>query len=155
MARKAEIRYVNFYTAGSAAYQFEPEPLPKKKVTLPKPRRQKKILVHLDPVVAGGILVAAILVIMMIVGLVQLVEVQKQASDMSNYVSILQAENEELDKVYRAGFDPEEIRQIATEMGMIPIEDAQTVHISVPAAETVEEPSLWENICVFLAGLFA
>ncbi len=155
MARKAEIRYVNFYTAGSAAYRFDPEPQPKKKVTLPKPRRQKKILVHLDPVVALEILVVAVLVVMMVVGLVQLVNAQQRANEMCNYVSMLQAENKDLDKVYRAGFDLEEIRQIATEMGMIPIEEAYTVHISVPTAEAVEEPSLWENICVFLAGLFA
>ena len=155
MARKTEVRYVNFYTVGSAAYQFDPQPLPKKKVTLPKPRRQKKILIHLDPVVALGFCATAVLVIMMIVGLVRLGTAQKQADEMSTYLAALQEENVKLEETYRAGFDPEEIRQIATAMGMIPLEQAQTVEIYVPAEEPVSEPGLFESFWLFLTGLFA
>ncbi len=154
MARKTEVRYVNFYTAGSAAYQYEP--LPKKQVVLPKPKtkRQKKIVLRLDPVVVVGVCVAFVMLIMMIVGLFQLGAAQQQAKQMERYVALLQDKNEDLEKTYYDGFDPEEIRQIATAMGMIPVEQAPKVYISVPQ-ETVEEPTVWENIYVFLTGLFA
>ncbi len=154
MARKTEVRYVNFYTAGSAAYQYDPQP--KKQVVLPKPktRRQKKIVLRLDPVVAVGVCVAFVMLIMMIVGLFQLGAAQQQAKQMERYVAVLQDKNEDLDDTYRSGFDPEEIREIATAMGMIPVEQAQRVYISVPA-ETAEEPTVWENIYTFLTGLFA
>ncbi len=154
MARKTEVRYVNFYTPGSVAYQYDPVPQPKKKVTLPKPRRQKKNLIRLDTTVVLSVCVAFVMLVAMVIGLVQLGVAQSQANQMERYVTLLQEKNEELDETYRAGFDPEEIRSIATAMGMIPVEQAQKIYITVPA-ESVEEPSLWENIYVFLTGLFA
>ncbi len=153
MARKNEVRYVNFYTPGSAAYKFEPDPI-KKKVTLPKPRRKKKILIPLDPAAALGVVVVAVLLIMMVVGLVQLGTVQRETAQMQEYVTQLRQENDALEAQYHAGYDPEEIRQIAEAMGMIPIEQAPKVYITVPPVET-EEPSVWQQFCTFLTDLFA
>ena len=59
---------------------------------------------------------------------------------------------------YREGYDLEEIREIALAMGMVPMEQLETVQISVPvveAEEQAQEPSGWEAFCTFLAGLFA
>ena len=157
MARKAEVRYVNFYTAGSAAYKFDPQPFPqpKKEVRQTKPRRKKKILIYVDPVATAGICLAVVMLIMMTVGLFRLGAAQKQANQMQAYVTQLEQRNEQLDAQYRAGYDLEEIRQIATAMGMIPIEQAQKIEISAEVPEMEEEPSAWESFCTFLAGLFA
>lgn len=156
MARKTEIRYVNFYTAGSAACKYEPQPIrQKKEVKLPKPRRQKKIVVHVDPVAILGICMAMVLLVSMIVGMVQLTAAQKQANQMQRYVDTLSQRNGELRTTYEQGYDPDEIYEIATAMGMIPAEQAQQLHIHVEEAEPVQEATVWDNIWTFLVGLFA
>ncbi len=156
MARRAEVRYVNFYSVGSSAYKLDAIPTHKKQtVAMPKQRKAKKILLHVDPVAAAGIFLAFVMVIMMGVGLIRLGSARKQAVQMENYVLQLEARSRVLDEQYRAGFDPEEIRQIATQMGMIPAEQAQHIQITVPVTEPVQEPTVWETVYTFLVGLFA
>ncbi|MBP3305399.1 MAG: hypothetical protein J6L24_05455 [Oscillospiraceae bacterium] len=158
MARKTEVRYVNFYLAGSAAYQFDPQPIrQKKEVKLPKPKRQsqKKIVVHVDPVATFGICMAVVLLVCIAVGLFQLGAARRQADEMQSYVNTLSQRNEELCATYKQGYDPEEIYQIATAMGMIPAEQAQRIQIPAAAEQTTEEPGMWESFRTFLAGLFA
>ena len=60
-----------------------------------------------------------------------------------------------LTEQYRSSIDPEEIRQIATQMGMVPIEQAHRIEITVPVTEPVQEPTVWETVYTFLVGLFA
>jgi hypothetical protein len=63
-----------------------------------------------------------------------------------------------LQNKYDSSYDLEEIREIALAMGMVPMEQLETVQISVPvveAEEQAQEPSGWEAFCTFLAGLFA
>lgn len=155
MARQNQVRYVNFYTAGSAAYKFEPESPQKKKVKLPKPRRQQKLLIYVDPVAVLGIVMAVVMLVMMLVGVVQFCSLQQKNQAMQTYISTLQAENARLQAEYEAGYDLEEIYEIATARGMIPAEQAQRVSIQVSVPQEVEELSAWENFCMFLAGLFA
>lgn len=157
MARKAEVRYVNFYSVGSSAYKLDTMPAPQKKQAqpLPKQRKRKKILLRVDPVAIAGVALAFVMLIMMVVGLFQLGSAKKQAAQMQHYVVKLQAQNRALEAEYRAGFDPEEIRQIATQMGMIPAEKAQRIEITVPATQPVQEPTVWETVYTFLVGLFA
>lgn len=157
MARKAEVNYVNFYMAGSEALKFEPKAIvqPKQAVAMPKPRRQKKIVLHIDPIAVAGIGLAFVMLIMMIVGMFQLGQAQNQAKQMGNYVQRLQYENAQLEQEYRAGYDAEEIKQIASAMGMIPKEQAQHIEITVEVPEMEKEPTVWENFCTFLADLFA
>lgn len=156
MARVNQVQYVNFYTAGSAAFQYEPTPLPKKKqATLPKVRRKKRIVIHVDPVAAIGVCVAMVLLVMMFSSLAQFAAVQKQEAEMAAYVQQLQQENMTLQSEYRAGYDLDEIREIAIGMGMVPAEQAQRVQVQVNAPVVEEEPTAWENFCTFLTGLFA
>lgn len=156
MARKAEVRYVNFYSVGSSAYKLDAMPTPKKQAApIPKQRKVKKILLRVDPIALAGVFLAFIMLIMMVVGLFQLGSAKHQAAQMQSYVLQLQAENRVLDAQYRAGFDPDEIRQIATQMGMVPVEQAQQIQITVPVAEPVQEPTVWETVYTFLVGLFA
>ncbi len=155
MARVNRVQYVNFYTAGSAAYQYEPKPAPKKKATLPKMRRKKRIVIHVDPVAVLCGCAAVILLVMMLSGLAQFAAVRQQEAEMAAYVEQLREENAALDAEYRAGFDPEEIRQIALGMGMVPVEQAPRMELEVHVPAVEEEPTLWENFRTFLTGLFA
>ena len=156
MARKAEVRYINFYSVGSSAYKLDVMPAPKKQAApIPKQRKAKKILLKVDPIALAGVFLAFVMLIMMVVGLFQLGSAKRQATQMQSYVRQLEAENRALDAQYRAGFDPDEIRQIATQMGMVPIEQAQKIQITVPVTEPVQEPTVWETVYTFLVGLFA
>lgn len=156
MARKAEVRYINFYSVGSSAYKLDAMPAPKKQAkTMPKQRKAGKILLRVDPIAAAGVFLAFIMLIMMVVGLFRLGNTRKQAVQMQNYVMQLQAENRALDAEYKAGYDPEEIRQIALQMGMVPVDQAQHIKITVPVTEPVQEPTVWDRVYTFLVGLFA
>lgn len=156
MARRTEVQYVNFYTAGSAAYKFEPTPLPKKKQAgLPKMRRKKRILIHVDPVAVLGMCVAVVMLIMMLSSLSQLQDVHQQEAQMAAYVNQLQETNNRLQSEYKAGYDLEEIREIALGMGMVPAEQAQRIQVQVSQPVVEEEPTAWENFYLFLTGLFA
>lgn len=152
MARKAQIQYVSFYSAGSAAYQVELNPATKK-AKLPAPRRAKRKVVYVDPVAIAGIFVAVVMLVVMLVGLVQFGAAHNRKMELENYVISLQQRNESLEETYYAGFDPEEIRSIALARGMIPAEQAQVLY--VPAQE--EEPQTQENrsLWAFLTDLFA
>lgn len=156
MARKAEVRYINFYSVGSTAYKLDAMPTPKKQAApAPRQRKPRKILLRLDPIAVAGVFLAFVMLIMMVVGLFRLGSARKQAVQMHSYVQQLEAQNRALDEKYRAGFDPEEIRQIALQMGMVPVEQAQRIEVTVPVTEPVQEPTVWETVYTFLVGLFA
>ena len=154
MARQTEICYINYYVSGSAAYQVEQKPV-KQKAKLPKMRRKKRIVVHVDPMATLGIFVASVMFVLMIAGAVRLNSVYQQTEQMSNYVSALQEETAQLRVTYEQGYDLEEIRQIAEARGMIPISEAQQVQIQVDVSEETQEPTAWESFVTFLTGLFA
>ena len=156
MARRNEVQYVSFYTAGSAALKFEPVTVPKKKASLPKQRRAKKIRIFVDPMALIGGCVAAVMLVMMLVGLGQLQAARQQEAQLQAYVQHLEAENTKLDAQFQAGYDPQEVYDVAIGMGMIPADQAEHIQVSVEIpAEAEEEPSAWENFYTFLLGLFA
>lgn len=155
MARQPQVQYINYYTAGSAAYRYE-EPIRRKaEVQLPKPRRKKRIIIKVDPVAVFGLCMAVVMLVMMICGVRDLVIARQQQDQMASYVQRLQDENTRLQAEYEQGYDLDEIYEIATAMGMIPVEQAQHIQVSVAAVEEEKEPSGWENFCMFLTGLFA
>ena len=73
---------------------------------------------------------------------------------MDAYVQSLRQENEALQKEYDAGYDLENVKQTAQALGMVPMEQVKQVTIHVEAPQQVQ-PSRWEQIRLFLAGLFA
>lgn len=153
MARKSDIQYIRLYIDGNAARQYELPPQPQKK-TRQRPRRQKKIVLHVDFVAVAGMLVAGVMLIMMIAGMVGLTRINNEIARMEAYLVELQEENQQLRQTYRDGYDLDQIREEALELGMIPVSRAETVAIQVeapeePAADTTN--SFWS----FLAGLFA
>ena len=155
MARQTEIRYVNLYMVGSTACQLEPVQQKKKPVRLPRAPRQQKLLICVDSLTIIGFVVAFVMIIAMTVGVVQLNAARSEAAALEAYVASLEEENAELKTTYREGYDVEEIQRYAEAMGYIPISQAQTVYVHVEEPRVPEEPTAWEDFCMFLAGLFA
>lgn len=153
MAQQLDVRYVNFYTAGSSALKIAPA-IPQETVTLPKKIKRKRLTLYIDPVAIAGILVAATMMILMTVGVVELATLRQDEVVMASYVDVLQTENESLREEYEAGYDPQEIEKTALALGMIPAEQAQ--RLSIRVEEPVKESkSAFRNFFTFLTGLFA
>ena len=155
MAMQPEVRYINAYVSGTAAYQPEKKPQKKQSVRLPKARKQQKLVIPVDMVAVGGILAAVVLSVLLVVGLMQMNQAQQEAKAMKDYAISLQAENQKLQDTYSSGYNPEEIREIALKMGMVPVEDVPHVQIQLTAPQQVQQPTAWESFWAFMVGLFA
>ena len=154
MARQPEIKYINAYVSGSMAYQLD-VPECKKQVKLPKMRRQKKMVVALDPVAVGGIVVAVAMLVLLLVGVTRLQNARTEVVQLQMYVSYLQQENAELQDTYASGYDLEEIEKIALAMGMVPSSEVKHISVAVTVPYEEPQPTAWESFYTFLTGLFA
>lgn len=128
MAQKDQVKYIRYYTAGSAARELAPEQ-PRKVRSAPIPRKAKKIVLHIDPVAVLGLMTAVFLLVCMIVGMVQLQETRAQKAEMTRYVQQLVEENQSLRTQYAQGYDLEEVQKTAIALGMIPAE--QVTHVNM------------------------
>ena len=135
MARQTQIQYIQLYTQGSAARQLEPA-VPerrKPKTKLPKPRRERVRVLRVDPLAWCGILVAAVMFVLMIVGCVRLYLVQAENARLESYVDQLIVENQVLQDTYESSYDLMEVYEAALEMGLVPVE--QVPHIDIRVSE--------------------
>lgn len=157
MARQPDIQYVKYYTAGSAARKIEPKRSVKKSVGLPQPkvRREQKVVIHLDPISLCALVVAAVMLMAMAIGMIQLGSINAEANKMENYVAQLQSENVRLQKEYESGYDLAAVRQQALAMGLVPMDQVERHTIEVQITQPEPEPTVWEEFGTFLAGLFA
>ena len=158
MALQPDIQYVPFYYVdGSTARKAEPKPV-KKTSAAParRARRAKRKTIAIDPVAIGGVAIAMVMLIMMLVGFIQYSICQEQTRQMQEYVASLQMENAQLQQDLDSNIDLEYVREVAEAMGMVPAQDAQQIQISVQLPQQEHtEMTLWESITTFLAGLFA
>lgn len=156
MALQADICYVQYSVDGTAARKPEQSPARRDETHMEMRRPAKRKVIMVDPVAVIGIAMAALMLLAMMVGLVQYNQALRQNRSMSAYVEQLQQQNLSLQQTYEDGYDLEQIRQIALEAGMIPVEDAQKVVVHV---ETEQEEStslrFWETLTGFLTGMFA
>lgn len=149
-----QVRYIRYDTVGSAARK--PVAMPSaRKAVLPKPRRQKRTVVYVDPVAVLGILVAVFMLITMTAGIVEFGAARQEALQMETYVEQLSSRNEELRQRYEDGYDLEAVEKTALALGMVPKAQAQTVTIHVEEPTQTETVTVWERIGTFLTGLFA
>lgn len=155
MARQPEVRYINHFVSGSLAYLPEEKPRRKSKVQLPKVKRQKKLVIPVDPAALCGIAVAFVLMVALLAGVLHWNQARTEAAALKDYVSYLQEENVKLQNTYESGFDPEEIREIALNMGLIPAEQAQHIQMQVVIPQVEEEPTGWAAVWAFILGMFA
>lgn len=136
MARQPEVQYIRLYTQGSAARQLDmtPPERRKPKTKLPKSRREKALVIRLDPVALAGIVVAAVMLMLLVVGCVHLYQIQQGNARLESYVESLTQENQALQQTYESSYDLEQVREIAVSLGMIPKEQTQqiTIHVSEP-----------------------
>ncbi len=157
MARQIDVQYIRFYTDGSAARQIAPKQPAKPKTAAPKTQKIKRRVVRVDPLAVGGIVLAGVMLVMMLIGCVQLYQVQQESAQMQAYVEYLAQENARLAEEYEAGYDLSEIERSALALGMIPAEQAQTIYlqISQPAAPEPQSPDLWQRMAAFVQDIFA
>ena len=160
MARKADIQYVHhYYTAGTAAKKvaIKPEhkkkPLPLFEPTMAEP--DQKIIVKLDPLSMCATVVAVVLLVMMVVSLFQYSAAHQRNVELQEYVYTLSDEHARLEQEYESGFDLEEIQVQALALGMIPIDQAQTVQVRAAVPARSAEPTCWDRLQWFMSGLFA
>ena len=153
---KNNSRYIQFYTAGSAAVKVEVQD-ENLWAPLPEPKPAKKINIRLDPVSVIGFAVAVCMLICMTIGIMQLNDSRREVATLERYVAQLSAQNHALEETYRSSFHLEEVREQALEMGMVPAEDRPDTHIFVtlPQIEVVEAPTVWEKTAALLTSLFA
>lgn len=157
MARKPDVQYVQFqYISGSAAEKLQPLKLPKRnKTVLPEALPEKKIVIGVDPVAVCGLVVACVMLVMLLVGLGQFQTAVTQRQEMERYVSTLHEDNIILEQEYHAGYDPTVIRETALALGMVPVEQLQSITIRVDVPQPEPEPTAWESFVIFCEGLFA
>ena len=157
MVRKPDIQYVDkFYVHGSEARVLELKPNKRKaKTVLPEAAPVKEQIIRIDLLSLSAIAVAVTMIVLMVVGCFQLKASYERYEVMSNYVISLQNENVKLQEQYYAGFDPVDIGWKAHALGMIPMEEAQTMTISgdIPVEEPA--PTFWEDMVWLLKGLLA
>jgi len=155
MERKPDIQYIGqFYIHGSEARELaRKEQLRRAKTMLPLARLQRIEKIYVDPIAIMGICVSVIMLVTMVIGAISIHNAWIQFGQISNYVETLSQENETLELEYRSGYDLEDIREKAVTLGMIPIEEAETVDVRVTIPVVHPEPTLWEEIVWFVDGL--
>ena len=157
MARSNEVQYIRYYSPGSAAEKVELPRIPRKQ---PKPKaapaqKQTAPVVRVDGLAAIGIVVAAVMLLCMLMGCVQVYNLNRQIQDLEVYVSQLELRQESLEADYAHGYDLEEIRQAAESMGLVPKDQVQHVTIHIPETETVVEISWWDTVLNAIREFFA
>ena len=157
MVQKPDIQYIeSFFVPGAEAPQVQPrwgaKPAPAPKS---QPQARPKVRVLVDPVALVGMVVAAVMLVLMIVGIFQFNAASQERQEMSAYLTKLQDANLTKKHTYHSGYDLAWIEEQALALGMIPVEEAATVSVRITVPQPEPEPTLWENICWFFEGLFA
>ena len=155
---KHNIEYIQkFYSYGSEAkiVEFKPVYQEEKKPAVPKQEKEPVTTICIDPIAFCGIMVAIVMLVVMIAGVIQFNVICQDHAIMESYVRELREENVLLTQQYTSGYDVEDIGITARALGMIPIEEAQTIEIQVQVPVREPEPNFIDNIVWFLSGLFA
>lgn len=160
MARKPykpDIEYIQkYYSYGSEAKVIEFKPVYKKpKTQLPKPQKEQKTTVYIDPVAFCGLMVAIVMLLVMVAGLIRFDMACQDYQEMQAYLMELRNENVSLNHTYHTGYDLEEVETTARALGMVPASEVTTYTVKVSVPEPELEPTLWDDIVWFFTGLFA
>lgn len=157
MALQPDIMYVSYYTAGSAAYDMNRKPEKPKATAVHKRRHVKKQrVIAVDPVAVVGIFVAVAMFFALVSGVQEYQDTLEQNQQMQIYMEQLQNENAALQQTYENSYDALRVYEMATAIGMVPQSQVEHVQIDVQIPQTQEvQLSFWENVSLFLTGLFA
>ena len=153
---KYNIEYIQkFYSYGSEAKVVEFKPVYQDtKPALPKQEKAPVTTIYIDPVAFCGLMVAVVMLVVMLAGIIQFNVVSEDYAIMERYLSQVREENILLKQEFSAGYDLEEVESAAVALGMIPIDQAQTIRLNVVTPQRESEPTVWDDIVWFLSGLF-
>ncbi len=153
MAGRIDVRYIHFYTDGSAARKVMPaEPI--RPVKLPKARKRRRIVMRVDPIAMAGIVLSVVMLVLMWAGMAKLNQARAETAVMASYVDTLRQEQELLSAEYENGYDLAQVERTALALGMVPEDQVARVTLKIPQPPA-EEPGAWERFYTFLTGLFA
>lgn len=156
MAKKTEIQYIHLYTEGSTARSAELTPARKKcRTKLPKPRKARKLLIRVDPIAGCGMVIACVMMLLMLVGIVQLGQAQREAQRVSRYLAQLEEQNAALQSEYESGYDLESIEEMALALGLVPEEQVRHVTVQLEEPQPEVQTGWWQRVTTFLTELFA
>ena len=156
MVKKPEIQYIDkFYVYGSEARVLELKTKRRARTILPLSAPDNTIKIGVDPIAICGIVVAIALLVALIIGSLQYVQVYRQYRAMMDHVVTQQNLNVELRENYRNGLDLVAIRDRALALGMIPAEQAPTITIRAELPQREPEMTFWEDFVWLCKGLFA
>ena len=157
MAYKPEIQYIGqFYIHGSEAKKLAQQKQQKQaKTTLPEQRIERVRNVQVDLLAITSLVLAAVLLVTMVAGALGLQKAWQDLEIAEKYVTMLQKEHRTLMTNYRSGYDLEQVRSAALALGMVSVEEAQTMQIRVTVPEAEPERTLWDEVVWFMEGLFA
>ena len=149
-------RYIQFYTPGTAAVKVQVQ-AEYKWAPLPEPKPEKKITIHVDPIAMVAFVVAVCMLVLMAFGVHQLNRTRQEVMALEGYVAQLSAENHELKETYSKGYNLEEVRRAAQDMGLVPVEEISEryIYITMPEIPAEEPVTAWQQFTTFLTGLFA
>ena len=152
---KHNIEYIQkYYSYGSEAKVLEIKPVYEEEpVVVPKKKREPVTNLCIDPLALCALMLSVVMLLMMITAFVQFrIDCQDHAV-MTKYVNQLREDNILLHQSYNARVDLERIETMATALGMIPIDQAQTIRIKVEVPQPEPEPTVIDDIIWFLSGL--
>ena len=159
MARDPDILYINPYISGSAAPKLAPRVVPGRPVAVPQPKARPKAgarkVRYVDPIALCATVVAAVMLVVMAVGMIRLGAVNAEANRLETHVAQLREENTQLHSEYKAGYDLAQIRDQALDLGLVPESQVEHVTIKVVPPQAVQEPSAWESFWTSVAEMFA
>jgi len=156
MVRHPNIEYIDkFYVHGSEAKVIEFAPNQSKaKTTLPKPVREKKTTIEVDPLALCGIVVAMVMLLVMVVGLVDFKAAVEENTAVAEHLDTLRNENITLEYQYRNSYDAAEVEETVKALGMIPAEQAPVIALTVTVPEQPQEYTRWGDFLWSLSCLF-
>lgn len=153
---RSDIQYVryNYQFDGNAARKLE-TPAPKR-APLPKPRPEPRpaLVIRVDPLAICAVALSAVMLVLMLVGLVQMGAAQAEREQMRQYLWALEERSAVLTQRYEESYDLQDVKTTAEALGMVPREALEHVPVAVSVVELPQEPTLWERVSGFLAGLF-
>ena len=157
MAYKPEIQYIGqFYVHGSEARELARQQEKKQaKTTLPEQGVERVRKVHVDLLAISSLVLAAVLLVTMVVCTMGIQDAWAEMEVAQKYVTLLEKENRILAQNYRSGYDLEQVRSAALALGMVSVEEAQTMQVRVSIPQPEPERTLWDDIVWFMEGLFA
>lgn len=125
------------------------------KVALPKPKRRHVQKIYINPVALAGIVLAVTMLVLMGVSAFRLQAGWEAYNAASELLTEVKRENAALDHTFHTGFDPEDIRAKAEELGMVDKSEAPVMTLKIHVPQEDSQPTWLDDLKWFLKGLFA